>query len=81
MPQEHEDDMMTMCHAAADGADTGVDVFIAKDDAFNFRVGETRYPTAEELGLPPDPPDFKPGPPMRVVSVDVENGTITLDDA
>lgn len=50
-------------------------------DAFHFRAGDVRHPTAEELGLPPDPPDHQPGPPMVVTAVDVERGVITVDDS
>jgi hypothetical protein len=47
-------------------------------DEFRFVPGSRRECTAEQLGLPPDPPGYEPGPPMVVEAVDVERGTITL---
>lgn len=46
--------------------------------AVNFQPGPMRTLTAEDLGLPSDPPDHKPGPPLYVQSVDIANGVITL---
>lgn len=47
-------------------------------DEVSFIPAGAWRPTAEELGLPPDPPGYEPGPPMVVESVDVESGTVTF---
>lgn len=51
---------------------------VDKPDAFNFITGPAREYTAEQLGLPPDPPGYEPGPPMVVEAVDAERGVIVL---
>lgn len=44
----------------------------------NFRLGATRYYTAEELGLPPDPPGRRvPCEPAYVTEIDQDAGMVT----
>lgn len=46
---------------------------VDKPDEFRFIAGPAREYTAEQLGLPPDPPGYEPGPPMVVEAVDISD--------
>ena len=63
-------------------------VVIQKDPPPDFRpaggglsVGRTILLTPEQLGLPPEPPGPRPTTEYRIVSVDADEGAITLADA